>query len=80
MAKSKEVQMKDLNESLMEISEELGNICEELTELNSSMSMIGTMMTINTLLRSHPEMKERVAPLMEELIKGLELALSEPDE
>jgi len=25
-------------------------------------------------------MKDKVAPLMEELIKGLELALSEPDE
>ncbi|NMC11014.1 MAG: hypothetical protein GYA39_08600 [Methanothrix sp.] len=80
MAKSKEVQMKDLNESLMEISEELENICEELSELNSNMSTIGSMITINTLLSSHPEMKEKVAPLMEELIKGLELALSESDE
>jgi hypothetical protein len=64
----------------MEISEELGNICEELSELNSNMSTIGSMITINTLLSSHPEMKEKVAPLMEELIKGLELALSESDE
>lgn len=80
MAKSKEVQMKELNESLMEISEELGNICEELSELNSSLNTIGTMITINMLLSSHPELKEKVAPLMEELIKGLELALSKPDE
>jgi hypothetical protein len=80
MAKSKEFQMKDLNESLMEISEELGNICEELAELNSSLSTIGTMITINMLLNSHPELKEKFAPLIEELVKGLELALSESDE
>jgi hypothetical protein len=49
MAKSKETQKEDLNEIFMEISEELGNISDELAELNSSLSMIGTMITINML-------------------------------
>jgi len=35
MAKSKDVQIEDLNETLMEISEELKDICNELSELNS---------------------------------------------
>lgn len=69
-----------MNETLVEISEELGNISNELAELNSSMSMIGTMLTINMLVDKQPEFKDKVAPLMNELIKGLELSLSEIDE
>jgi len=79
MAKLKETQLEDLNETLMEISEELENISNELSELNSSMSMIGTMLTINMLVDKQPEFKDKVAPLMNELIKGLELSLSEID-
>jgi hypothetical protein len=77
MAKSKEVQMEDLKETLMEISEELGNICNELSELNSSLSTIGTMITINMLADTRPELKDKIAPLISELIKGLEITLSE---
>ncbi len=80
MAKLKETRIEDLNETLVEISEELGNISNELAELNSSMSMIGTMLTINMLVDKQPEFKDKVAPLMNELIKGLELSLSEIDE
>ncbi|MCX6675131.1 MAG: hypothetical protein NTW84_01780 [Methanothrix sp.] len=77
MAKSKEVQMEDLQETLMEISEELGNICNELSELNSGMSTIGTMITLNMIVNMRPEMKDKVAPLIDELIKGLEITLSD---
>jgi len=77
MAKSKEVQMEDLKENLAEISEELGNICDELSELNSSMSMIGTMVTIDMLVKMRPEMKDKVAPLINELVKGLSITLSD---
>ncbi len=72
--------MEDLKGPLVEISEELGNICDELSELNCSLNTIGTMITINMLLSARPEMKEKVAPLMEELIKGLEISISELDE
>jgi hypothetical protein len=41
MAKTKETQIEDLNETLMAISEELGNICKELSELNSGLSTLG---------------------------------------
>jgi hypothetical protein len=75
MAKSKDVQMEDLKENLMEISEELGNICNELSELNSGLSTIGTMITINMLVGTRPEFKDKVAPLMNELIKGLEIKI-----
>jgi len=77
MAKSKEVQTEDLQETLMEISEELGNICNELSELNSGMSTIGTMITLNMIVNMRPEMKDKVAPLIDELIKGLEITLSD---
>jgi hypothetical protein len=80
MAKSKEPQIEDLNETLTEISEELENISNELAELNSSLSMIGTMITINMIVDGHPEFKSKVAPLINELIKGLEIGLSETDE
>ncbi len=76
MAKSKEIQMEDLQETLMEISDELGNICNELSELNSGLSTVGTMITINMLVNSRPELKDKVAPLINELIKGLEITLS----
>lgn len=79
MAKSKETQIEDLNETLIEILEELGNISNELSELNSSMSMIGTIITIDMLVDKHPEFKDKVAPLMNELLKGLEISLSEVD-
>jgi len=69
--------MEDLQETLMEISEELGNICDELSELNSSMSMIGTMVTIDMLVKMRPEMKDKVAPLINELVKGLSITLSD---
>ena len=77
MAKSKEVQTEDLQETLMEISEELGNICNELSELNSGMSTIGTMITLNMIVNMRPELKDKVAPLIDELIKGLEITLSD---
>jgi uncharacterized coiled-coil DUF342 family protein len=80
MAKSKENETEDLSEILMEISEELGNISNELAELNSSLSMIGTMATINMLSDKHPELKAKFAPLIDELAKGLELSLSEADD
>jgi len=80
MAKSKEVQMEDLQETLMEISEELGNISNELSELNSSFSTIGTMITINMIVDARPELKDKVAPLINELIKGLEITLSDMGE
>jgi hypothetical protein len=80
MAKPKEVQMENLKETLMEISDELGNICNELSELNSSLSTIGTMITINMLADTRPELKDKIAPLINELIKGLEITLSEMDE
>jgi hypothetical protein len=76
MAKSKEVQMEDIQETLMEISDELGNICNELSELNSGLSTVGTMITINMLVNSRPELKDKVAPIINELIKGLEITLS----
>ena len=79
MAKLNETQIEELNETLMEISEELGNISNELSELNSSMSMIGTMLTINMLVDKHPEFKSKVAPLMNELLKGIEMSISEID-
>jgi len=69
--------MEDLQETLMEISEELGNICNELSELNSGMSTIGTMITLNMIVNMRPEMKDKVAPLIDELIKGLEITLSD---
>ncbi len=72
--------MEDLQETLMEISEELGNICNELSELNSSFSTIGTMITINMLVNTRPELKDKVAPLINELINGLEITLSEMGE
>jgi hypothetical protein len=80
MAKSKEDQMVDLKETMMEISEELGNICNELSELNSSLSTIGTMITINMLADTRPELKDKIAPLINELIKGLEITLQDMDE
>jgi hypothetical protein len=80
MAKSKEAQLENLQETLMEISEELENICDELSELNSSMSMIGTMMTIDMLVKMRPEMKDKVAPLINELVNGLAITLSDLDE
>jgi hypothetical protein len=80
MAKSKEVRIEDLQETLMEISEELGNICNELSELNSGLSTVGTMITINMLMNTRPELKDKVAPLINELIKGLEITLSAMDE
>jgi hypothetical protein len=80
MAKSKEVKMEDLHETLMEISEELGNICNELSELNSGLSTVGTMITINMLMSTRPELKDKVAPLINELIKGLEITLCEMGE
>jgi hypothetical protein len=80
MAKTKDTQLEDLNETLMAISEELGNISSELSELNSSLSTIGTMITINMIINQRPELKHKVAPLMNEFIKGLELTLSEIDE
>ncbi len=79
MTRSKETQIEDLNETLIEILEELGNISNELSELNSSMSMIGTIITIDMLVDKHPEFKDKVAPLMNELLKGLEISLSEVD-
>ncbi len=79
MAKSKETQKEDLNEILMDISEGLRNIGDELAELNSSLSMLGTMITINMLSDKHPELKAKFAPLIDELAKGLELSLSEAD-
>jgi hypothetical protein len=80
MAKSKEVQMEDLKENLAEISEELGNICDELSELNSNLGMIGTMITIDLLVKMRPEMKDKVAPLINELVNGLAITLSDLDE
>jgi len=80
MAKTKDTQLEDLNETLIAISEELGNISNELSELNSGLSTIGTMATINMIVAQRPELKDKVAPLMNEFIKGLELALSEIDE
>jgi hypothetical protein len=77
MAKLKEVQMEDLKETLAEISEELGNICDELSELNSGLGMIGTMMTIDMLVKMRPEMKDKVAPLINELVNGLSITLSD---
>jgi hypothetical protein len=77
MAKSKEVQMEDLKENLAEISEELENICDELSELNSGLGMIGTMMTIDMLVKMRPEMKDKVAPLINELVNGLSITLSD---
>jgi hypothetical protein len=77
MAKSKEVQMEDLKETLSEISEELENICDELSELNSGLGMIGTMMTIDMLVKMRPEMKDKVAPLINELVNGLSITLSD---
>ena len=72
--------MEDLQETLMEISEELGNISNELSELNSSFSTIGTMITINMIVDARPELKDKVAPLINELIKGLEITLSDMGE
>jgi len=80
MAKSKEVQIEDLKETLTEISEELGNICSELSELNSNLSMIGTMITMDLLVKMRPEMKDKVAPLINELVNGLAITLSDLDE
>jgi len=80
MAKAKDTQLEDLNETLMAISEELGNISNELSELNSGLSTIGTMATIHMIVAQRPELKDKVAPLLNELIKGLELALIEIDE
>ena len=80
MAKTKETQIEDLNETLMAISEELGNISSELSELNSGLSTLGTMTTIHMIVAQRPELKDKVAPLINELIKGLELTLSEIDE
>jgi hypothetical protein len=80
MAKTKDTQLEDLNETLMAISEELGNISSELSELNSSLSTFGTMATIHMIVAQKPELKDKVAPLLNELIKGLELTLSEIDE
>jgi len=80
MRKSKETQLEDLNETLMEVSEELRNISNELAELNSGLSTIGTMVTINMLLDEQPQFKDRLTPLINELIKGLEMTLSEMDE
>jgi hypothetical protein len=80
MAKSKEVQMEDLKETLAEIPEELENICDELSELNSNLGMIGTMITIDLLVKMRPEMKDKVAPLINELVNGLSITLSDLDE
>ena len=59
------------------ISDELGNICNELSELNSGLGMIGTMMTIDMLVKMRPEMKDKVAPLINELVNGLSITLSD---
>jgi len=69
--------MEDLKETLSEISEELENICDELSELNSGLGMIGTMMTIDMLVKMRPEMKDKVAPLINELVNGLSITLSD---
>jgi len=69
--------MEDLKENLAEISEELENICDELSELNSGLGMIGTMMTIDMLVKMRPEMKDKVAPLINELVNGLSITLSD---
>ncbi len=79
MAKSKETQLEDLSEILMEVSDELRNISNELAELNSSLSTIGTMVTINMLVDKQPQFRDKLAPIINELIKGLEMTLSEKD-
>jgi hypothetical protein len=79
MAKTKDTSVEDLNNTLREILEELGNISYELSEINSGLSTIGTMVTINMIVDKRPELKDKVAPLINELIENMAIAFSDID-
>ena len=79
MAKTKDTSVEDLNNTLREILEELGNISYELSEINSGLSTIGTMVTINMIVDKRPELKDKVPPLINELIENMAIAFSDID-
>jgi hypothetical protein len=72
--------MEDLKEILMDIADGLESIREEFSEMNSNIQTIGSMLTLNLLINHRPDLREKISPLMDELAKGVDFAMSDLDE
>jgi hypothetical protein len=71
------------DEILEEIAENLSSISDSLDEMNiqlEDISMASKMLVFFKMIELRPEMKEKLGPLINDLIEGMDLSMAEEQE